>query len=87
MTDTTADNSNNNMIKKVIIVGGGPGGVKVAETIAKQQQATSAINIEVTVVDRQNYLDWSLSSPRMLVEPTKIEEMGYVMPLEKVLQR
>ncbi|CAB9523706.1 Apoptosis-inducing factor 2 [Seminavis robusta] len=65
-----------------IIVGGGPGGVHVATTIAKTCGAT----VDVTIVDRQNYMDWSLASPRMLVAPDDIDQYGYCMPLDKVCE-
>ena len=67
--------------KSCIIVGGGPGGIHVAKTIATSKDA-----VDVTVIDRQNYMDWSLSSPRMLVQPADIKKMGYVMPLDKVCE-
>ena len=62
-----------------IIVGGGPAGIGVAKGLQKQ-------NVDVTVVDRQDYLDWSLASPRSLVAPDDIKKYGYVMPLDKVCE-
>lgn len=65
-----------------IIVGGGPAGIHVASVIAKSSKGS----VDVTIVDRQNYLDWSVASPRSLAKPSDIEQMGYVMPLEAVVK-
>jgi len=78
MTNTTTKPT----ISSVIIVGGGAGGVSVARDIAKLGGASVAI----TVIDRQNYMDWALASPRMLAQPDDIEKHGYCMPLDKVCQ-
>lgn len=65
-----------------IIVGGGPGGIMVARNIVK----ACGGNVDITIVDRQDYLDWSLASPRMLVQPDDIAKLGYCMPLDKVCE-
>lgn len=62
-----------------IIVGGGPAGINVAKALQKQK-------VTVTIVDRQDYMDWSLASPRSLVAPEDIKKYGYVMPLDKVCE-
>lgn len=64
-------------IGSCIIVGGGPGGIQVARGLQKY-------NINVTVVDRQNYLDWSLASPRSVAKPDDVEKYGYIFPLQQV---
>lgn len=74
---TTEDNNS------IIIVGGGPGGIRVARTIVQQSGKTP---VSITVMDRQNYMDWSLASPRSLVHPEDILKYGYVMPLDKVCE-
>lgn len=66
----------------VIIVGGGASGTAVAAQLAKASPQKTPIKI--TVVDRQNYLDWSIASARMLVQPDSVNE--FTMPLPKVYQ-
>lgn len=65
-----------------IIVGGGPAGIHVAKSIAKFSKGS----VDVTIVDRQDYMDWSLASPRSLAKPSDIEQKGYVMPLKSVVK-
>jgi len=72
----------NNSIGSCIIVGGGPAGTNVARSIVK----AAGGSVEIAIVDRQNYLDWSLASPRMLVQPDDVDKYGYVMPLDKVCE-
>jgi NADH dehydrogenase FAD-containing subunit len=60
-----------------IIVGGGIGGVMVAKNLKKS-------GLEVTIIDRQNYLDWSIAAARSLVSPDDIDKHNYAMPLDKV---
>jgi len=62
-----------------IIVGGGPAGISVAKNL-------KAKGIDVTVVDRQDYLDWSVASPRSLVSPDDVEKHSYAMPLKGVCE-
>lgn len=40
--------------------------------------------LEVTIIDRQNYLDWSIAAARSLVSPDDIDKHNYAMPLDKV---
>ena len=68
-------------IGSVIIVGGGASGLHVARLLAQQKKV-----VDVTLVDRQDYFDWSVASPRMLAEPENIERDTYVMPTAKVLE-
>jgi len=68
-------------IGSVIIVGGGASGLHVARLLAQKKES-----VDVTLVDRQDYFDWSVASPRMLAEPERIEEDTYVMPTAKVLE-
>lgn len=69
-------------IGSCIIVGGGPAGIQVARELAKEKGGP----VDVTIVDRQDYMDWSLASPRMLVDPDNIEKIGFVMPLKQVCE-
>lgn len=69
-------------IGSVIIVGGGTAGIHMAYEFAKNKNNV----VEVTVVDRQDYFDWSVASPRMLVAPDAIKKTNYVMPTKKVLE-
>jgi apoptosis-inducing factor 2 len=80
---TTTTTTTTTSIGSCIIVGGGPGGIMVARTIVKQSGKTP---VNITVIDRQNYMDWSLASPRSLVAPDDIAKFGYVMPLDKVCE-
>lgn len=86
-------------VRRVIIVGGGIASMMVATTIVKKTATASAataasaatsannkIKIDVTIIDKQNYLDWSIASPRMVVNPDTIVQMGYIMPLDKVIE-
>jgi NADH dehydrogenase FAD-containing subunit len=66
----------------IIVVGGGPAGIDVARAAIAKHQSRATVN--VTIVDRQNYMDWSLASPRMLVAPDDIDKYGYIMPLKEV---
>lgn len=68
-------------IGSVIIVGGGPAGTHVAAQLAKACHKTP---IKITVVDRQNYMDWSVASARMLVQPDSMDTYGYALPLNNV---
>lgn len=63
-------------------MGGGPSGIHVARNIVNSAGST----VSITVVDRQNYMDWCVASPRMLVQPEDIEKFGYVMPTDKVCE-
>lgn len=69
-------------IGSCIIVGGGPGGVHVARNIVKNCGGS----VHITIVDRQDYLDWSLASPRMLIAPNDVDKFGYCMPLPQVCE-
>lgn len=66
-------------IGSCVVVGGGPAGVFVAKNLKKK-------GVKVTIVDRQDYLDWSLASPRSVVRPDDVETYSYVMPHEEVCQ-
>jgi NADH dehydrogenase FAD-containing subunit len=70
-------------IGSCIIVGGGLAGIQVARGL---QKLKGKGGITVTVVDRQNYLDWSLASPRSVVAPDDVQKFGYVMPLTSVCE-
>jgi len=65
------------MAPKCIVVGGGFAGVFVVQQLKNS-------NIEVTIVDKQDYLDWAPSTARSLVEPTKVKEKNFVIPLEGI---
>mmetsp|Transcript_21251 Transcript_21251/g.31463 ORF Transcript_21251/g.31463 Transcript_21251/m.31463 type:complete len:384 (+) Transcript_21251:24-1175(+) len=62
-----------------IVVGGGMSGVMVANYLQKS-------GCQVTIVDRQNYLDWSPASARSLVSPDDIEKKDFTMPLGKIAE-
>jgi len=42
--------------------------------------------VEVTIVDRQNYTDWSIAAARCLVSPDEIEAKNFTMPLDKIAE-
>ena len=67
--------------KKVVIVGGGVGGVLTAKALKKYKAS-----LDVIIVDRQDYLDWSVSSPRSVVKPDDVEAHGFCFPLDKVCE-
>jgi hypothetical protein len=73
-------------IGSCIIVGGGLAGIQVARGLQKLKGKGGKGGITVTVVDRQNYLDWSLASPRSVVAPDDVQKFGYVMPLTSVCE-
>ena len=75
-----------NSTKSVLIVGGGPSGVMTAKALMKQQHSKKDLSFTVTIVDRQNYCDWSLASPRSVVRPQDVEKFGYCFPLDKVCE-
>jgi len=54
-------------------------GVLVAKYLQKS-------GCQVTIVDRQNYLDWCMASARSLVSPDEIEKKDFTMPLDKVAE-
>lgn len=64
-----------------VIVGGGVAGISVAKKLLNRNNRGT---IEVTVVDKNNYLDWSVASARSLVSPDDVEKYGWIMPLDKV---
>ena len=54
-------------------------GVMVAKYLQKS-------GCQVTIVDRQNYLDWCIASARSLVSPDDIEKKDFTMPLDKIAE-
>jgi len=65
--------------KSCIIVGGGLAGCEVAVNLKKA-------NVDVTIVDKNDYLDWCLASPRSLVAPDDIAKHNFTFPLDKVAE-
>lgn len=62
-----------------IIIGGGAAGAATANALKNT-------GVSVTIVDRQNYLDWSIAAARSLVAPDEIEKKSFTMPLKEVSQ-
>ena len=71
-----------NPIGSCIIVGAGPAGLQVAQQLAKLGKG----KVAVTLIDRQDYLDWSLASPRSLVAPEDVNTHSYCMPMTAVVK-
>ena len=65
----------------VIIVGGGPAGFFCAQALQKADES-----ISVTIINRGDYMDWSLSTPRSVCAPEDADKHGYTFPLDKVCE-
>lgn len=62
-----------------IIVGVGAAGASAASVL-------KGSGIDVTIVDKQNYHDWSMASARSLVNPDEVEKQSFVLPLDKMAE-
>lgn len=86
MTITTSpsssDDNDKKKKKKVIIVGGGIAGFHTAKALLHGYHS----NLDVTIIDRQDYLDWSLASPRSVVSPDDVTKYHYMFPQDKLCQ-
>jgi NADH dehydrogenase FAD-containing subunit len=65
--------------KKVVIVGGGAAGMAVAKQFKGSEHS-------VVVVDRMDYFDWSIASPRSIMKPDDVARVGYCMPQDKICE-
>lgn len=62
-----------------IIVGVGAAGASAASVL-------KGSGIDVTIVDKQNYHDWSMASARSLVNPDEVEKQSFVLPLDRMAE-
>lgn len=69
--------------KTLVILGGGIGGYPLARFIEKDKKLSQLLN--VVLVDKKQYVELSMASPRFLVEPSHFQTVCYSSLLHNII--